>query len=481
MSDIYIERREKVLRVAIKENNILKECYIDEEKEEPSLGEIYKGIVKKIVPGLKSAFIDIGYKKQGYMVIDSKHKDLKCGDELILEVIKESVGSKGAKVTPSFSLPGRYVVLEHGEDSLVISKKIEDENLKMFFKNNINTNGIKVTVRTKSQLAHLEDIQKEIDDLYAIYENILRQGKYSLKPKRLYGDEDFISKLIRDKISDNIKNVFVDSKEDYTRLKKFLDENKNLDINVQLFEDGITLFDYYGIEKDILSLRNNKVVLKCGGSIIIEKTEAMHVIDVNSGKNINGKNIEKTARETNLEAAREIVKQIKLRNLGGIIVIDFIDMYKNENKREVINVLKEEFKDDKNKTKIFNFTELNIVQISRARFGKSIYDYIEEDCGICNGHGKRLRLSYIYLLIRNEILKKSSLGQIKDFHIEVNKAYERDIKDNIFEFLKEIDGLNLNIYLEFKGNNDFYKVEPLIFKNQIDNVKEYLVKNIEKC
>ncbi|MDO4535796.1 MAG: Rne/Rng family ribonuclease [Clostridium perfringens] len=481
MGDIYIERREKILRVAIKENNILKECYIDEEKEEPSLGEIYKGIVKKIVPGLKGAFIDIGYKKQAYMIMDSKHKDLKCGDELILEVIKESFGSKGVTVTPSFSLPGRYVVLEQGESYLNISKKIEDDNFKLFLKENINTYGKKITIRTKSQLVALEDIQKEIDDLYNIYEDILRQGKYSLKPKKLYGDEDFISKLIRDKISDNIKNIFVDSKEDYTRLKKFIDDNNIEDIDITLFEDGRSLFDFYGIEKDILSLRNNKVVLKCGGSIIIEKTEAMHVVDVNSGKNINGKNIEKTAKETNLEAAKEIAKQIKLRNLGGIILVDFIDMHKDENKKEVISALKKEFRDDKNKTKIFNFTELNLVQISRARFGKSIYEYIEEECITCNGHGKRLKLSYIYLLIRNEILKKNGLGKIKDFHVEINKIYEKDIKGNIFEFLKEIDSLNLNIYLEFKETYDFYKVEALIFKNQIDNVKEYLIKNIEKC
>ncbi len=481
MNDIYVERREKNLRVAIKENDILKECYIDEEKEGPSLGSIYKGIVKKIVPGLNSAFIDIGYKKQCYMIIDLKHKNLKCGDELILEVIKEGVGSKGAKVTPNFSLPGRYVVLENGEDSLIISKKIQDNNLKMFFKNNINTNGIKVTIRTKGQFAHLEDIQDEINKLYTLYEDILRQGKYSLKPKKLYGDDDFIGKIIRDKISDNTKNIFVDSREDYVKLKEFLDKNKSLDVDIKLFENGITLFDFYGIEKEILSFRNNKVSLKCGGSIIIEKTEAMYVIDVNSGKHINQRNIEKTAKETNLEAAREVARQVKLRNLGGIILVDFIDMHKDEDKRLIIGTLKEEFKDDKNKTKVFNFTELNLVQISRARFGKSIYNYIEEPCTTCNGHGKRLKLSYIYLLIKNEILKRSSLGQIKDFYIEINSVYEKDIKEDIFGFLKDINGLNLNIYLEFKESNGFYKVEPLIFKNQIENVKQYLVNNIEKC
>ena len=206
----------------------------------------------------------------------------------------------------------------------------------------------------------------------------------------------------------------------------------------------------------------------------------MYVIDVNSGKNTNHKNKEKTAYETNKNAAIEIARQIKIRNLGGIILVDFIDMYSQENKKKILEILKDEFKSDNQRAKIFPFTELGLVQITRYRKGKSIYEYIEENCLACNGHGKRLKLSYINLLLRNEILKKNGEGKIKDFHIEINSIYEKDIRGNIFEFLKEIGALDLNIYLNFQESKDFYKVEPLIFKNQIESVKEYLVKNIEK-
>lgn len=479
MREIFVERREGLLRIAIKENNVLRECYIDEEKNEPIPGEIYKGIVKKIVPGIKSAFLDIGYDKQVYMFLDSNHKNIKCGDELIVEIIKEELGTKGAKVTPNFSIPGRYIVLESSNTNFTVSRKIENEDFKAELRGRvIKPEDVGVTVRTKGEFASVEQIQEELDSLYEEYKRVLREGKYSLKPKKLYGDEDFISKLIRDNISLDTKKIIVDSTKDYETIKSSMIDMDN--IEVELYESGRTLFDYYGIEKEILSLRNNKVNLKCGGHIVIDKTEAMYVIDVNSGKNLTAKNMEKTAEETNIEAAREIARQIRLRNLSGIILVDFIDMHRDSNKKRVLQVLKEEFAEDKQKPWVYPFTELNLVQISRARRGKSIYDYIEESCEACHGHGKRLKLSYIYLLIKNEILKKDGEGKIQDFHIEINKLYEQIIRENIFEFLKEIDGLNLNIYLEFKEFPEYYKVEPLIFKNQIDSVHQYLVKNIEK-
>lgn len=479
MKDIYIERREKLLRVGIKENNILKKCYIEEEKEGPVQGEIYKAVVKRIIPGIKSAFLDIGYEKHVYMILTNKHKELKCGDEIIVEIIKEEIGAKGAKVTSNFNIPGRYVVLESDNNRLNISKKIENQE----FKNKLQQTLLKpedvgVVIRTKGEFVPIEYIQKELDSLYEVYKKVVRDGKYSLKPKKIYGEKGLINSLIRDNVSSETNKIIMDSNEDYEIIKNSLFDLDDIDIEV--YEGNRTLFDYYGIEKEILSLRNNKVNLKCGGHIVIDKTEAMYVIDVNSGKNTTAKNMEKTAKETNVEAAKEISRQIKLRNLGGIILIDFIDMHIDINKKQVLDILKKEFKDDKQRAKIFPFTELNLVQISRAQKGKSIYEYIEESCDFCQGHGKRLRLSYIYILIRNEILKKDAEGNIKDFYIEINSIYEKKVRENIFEFLTEIGGLSLNIYLNFKEFNEFYKVEPLIFKKQINNVSEYLIKNIEK-
>ncbi|MPQ42484.1 Rne/Rng family ribonuclease [Clostridium tarantellae] len=477
MRNIFIERREKLLRVAIKDNNILKACYIEEESNEPIPGEIYKGIVKKLVPAIKSAFLDIGFNKQAYMLCEDK--SIKCGDELIVEVVKESIGSKGAKVTPKFSIAGRFVVLETSHNDINVSKKINNEQLRRDLKESLlKSKDIGITVRTKAENVHISIIQQEIKDLNEVYCNVIRNAKYSLHPKKIYGDIGLISKVIRENITSDTNEILVDSKEDYEILKESLEECERK--KIELYEEKRTLFDYYGIEKEILSLRNNKVNLKCGGYIVIDKTEAMYVIDVNSGKHTTAKNMEKTAEETNLEAAKEIARQIKVRNLSGIILIDFIDMHKGENKRKVLDLLKEELNNDKQKSKIFPFTELNLVQISRARKGKSIYEYIEESCDMCHGYGKRLKLSYIYLLVKNEILKKDVEGKINDFHIEINSIYEKHIREDIFNFLKNIGALNLNIYLEFKDFNEFYKVEPLIFKKQIDNVKEYLVKNIEK-
>lgn len=479
MKDIYIERREKLLRVGIKENNILKKCYIEEEEEGPVQGEIYKAVVKKIIPGIKSAFLDIGYEKHVYMILTDKHKDMKCGDEIIVEIIKEEIGNKGAKVTSNFNIPGRYVVLESDNHKLSVSKKIANQEfINRLQESLLKPKDVGVVIRTKGEFVPIEYIQKELDSLYEVYKKVVRDGKYSLKPKKIYGENGLINSLIRDNVSSETNKIIMDSYEDYEIIKNSLFDLDDIDIEV--YEGNRTLFDYYGIEKEILRLRNNKVNLKCGGHIVIDKTEAMYVIDVNSGKNTTSKNMEKTAKETNVEAAKEISRQIKLRNLGGIILIDFIDMHLDINKKQVLDILKKEFKDDKQRAKIFPFTELNLVQISRAQKGKSIYEYIEESCDFCQGHGKRLRLSYIYILIRNEILKKDAEGNIKDFYIEINSIYEKKVRENIFEFLTEIGGLSLNIYLNFKEFNEFYKVEPLIFKKQINNVSEYLIKNIEK-
>lgn len=479
MRDIYVERRENLLRVAIKENNLLSECYIEEESLEPVQGEIYKGIVKRIVSGIKSAFIDIGYNKQAYMMLEEDEKDLKQGDGIIVEVLKEQLGSKGAKVTSKISLAGRYCVLETKKGGISISRKIEDLDFKEKLERSIiKPKELGVTIRTKAQLVSVSDIQDEIDELYRNYKDVIREGKFSLNPKRLLGKGDLINKIIRDDIDCLTSSIIVDSNKDYERIKNSISNSEYL--KVVLYEGNRNLFDYYGIEKEILSLRNNRVNLKCGGDIVIEKTEAMYVIDVNSGKNTNHKNKDKTAFETNKNAAIEIARQIKIRNLGGIILVDFIDMYSQENKRKILDLLKDEFKSDRQRAKIFPFTELGLIQITRYRKGKSIYEYIEENCLVCSGNGKRLKLSYINLLLKNEILKKNGTGKIKDFHIELNSIYEKDIRGNIFEFLKDIGALDLNIYLTFIDSKDFYKVEPLIFKNQIESVEEYLVKNIEK-
>ncbi|MCI6278162.1 MAG: Rne/Rng family ribonuclease [Clostridium sp.] len=477
MREIFIEKNETLRRVAIKENGRLIECRIEEETNEPSVGDIYMGVVKNIVPAIKSAFVDIGHEKNAYMYLgDEINGYVKKGQEVLVEIIKEELNSKGAKVFPFINIPGRYVVLCNKDSDISFSQKIKDEDFKAATLQELQgLIPIGVKVRTQGENVSLDLVKQEILDLYKEYEAIERDFKFSMKPKKLYGDSSIVSKILRDCVSDDTSTIFVDSDEDYTTVERYMNRKEDMKSKLQLYEGHRNLFDYYGIEREILALRNPNVHLHCGGSLVIEHTEAMYVIDVNSGKNTKASNMENTAFMTNSEAASEIARQIRLRNLSGIIIIDFIDMNQDYHKEKIIEILEKGFRGDKNKTVIYKPTELNLVQIARKRNGKTIYDYMEEPCKVCSGHGKKLKLSYITLLIHNEVLKKDADNAVKDIYIEINSLYKEAIEEDLFTFLKEIEALDKNIYLNFVQEVEYFKVEPLIFHSQIENLKGYKV------
>lgn len=476
MKEIFIERREKILRIALKDNGKLKECLMEEESECVLPDQIYKGVVKNIVPGIKSAFIDIGVGRKTYMYLDNKFKNMKLkkGDEIIVQVVKEELGSKGAKVSNAITIPGKYSVLITLEEGINFSRKIADEAFKKSVLEEIKLPlGIGLMLRTKSAEVSMEVLKSEIEDLYNKYLEIVRKSTYSLKPGLIYDAGGILGRTLRDRVDESIKKLYIDSEDDMKLVKEYT-EYLGLKIDINLHKEDRTLFDFHGIEKEILNLRNNKVFLKCGGYIVIDRTEAMYVIDVNSGKNVKDSSIENTAFTTNLEAASEITTQIKLRNLSGIILVDFIDMVSKEQKQKVLEILDDGFKNDKNKTSVYPFTELNLVQISRRRIGRAIYDHIEEACIECHGIGKRLKLSYINLLIKNEI-KKLSTENINNIYIEVNLSYKNEITKDIDSFIENIDAKGKIVYVKFTSSEDYFKVETLVFTNQIQNVEQYKI------
>ncbi|GAA0718667.1 ribonuclease E/G [Clostridium malenominatum] len=478
MKEIFVERNGSVLRIAIKKNNKLKECFIEEDSKEPFPGEIYKGIVKNIIPGIKCAFIDIGHRENCYMYIDRKFKNthLKKGDELLVEVVKEAIGKKGPKVTNAVAIPGRYCVLNTLDNNISFSQKIKDERVKDYIKQGIKKpEDAGLMIRTNASKVTLEMINEEVDFLNTTYKDIKRKGTYSLKPGLLYRAGGILGKILRDKLDEVTTKIYVNSEEDYEEVKNYITNAKDVNVFLQIHREELDLFQFYGIEGEILKLRNNKVQLNCGGYIIIEKTEAMYTIDVNSGKNIKGESMRKTAFITNIQAAEEIANQIRLRNLSGIILVDFIDMQDEEDKENVFLKLKEGFEEDKVKTVIYPFTELNLVQIARRRVGKAINEYMEEACHCCNGKGNRLKLSYINLLIRNEVKKVKENNNIKNIYIEVNDGYKKHITEDIISFIKEIDSLDISVYLKFTQGEEYYKVEPLLFSNQLENLKMYKI------
>lgn len=481
MREIFIERREKSLRIAVRNNNELEECFIEETGNEPTYGEIYKGRVKNIVPAINSLFLDIGLEKEGYMYYSDELKKLgvKKGDEFLVEVLKEPLNEKGAKLTNKFNIPGKYLVFTYGKTGISFSKRITDEvKKKLILAELEEIDGISIVVRTEGANVPIDMLKAEREKLKKVLDEMNRKLKFSTELSKVYGEDISLNKVLRDNITKGNLKIYVDNKEDEAYVKTFLDGELNIEIIV--YEGIRTLFDYYNIEKEILKLRHNKVKLNCGGDIVIEKTEAMYVIDVNSGKNIKGRSFDKTIFQTNLEAAKEIGKQIMLRNLSGIILIDFIDMRDQNQRFSVMKELKEALKSDKGNSKIYPFTELDLVQITRRRRGKSIYDSIEDRCPLCKGSGNTLKLSYVEDLIRNDILKSLEDNTIKSFFIELDNIYKDKVQGDVFNFLKNIDGLDKEIFLKFSDGIDGYKIEPLIFKNQKENLLDYKIKGIEK-
>lgn len=476
MQYIYIDRNSEFLRIAIKKDNLLKELFF-KEAGEVYPGEIYKGVVKNIVPAIKCAFIDIGKDKNAYMYIDSRFRNnrLKKGDEVLVQIAKEDLDKKGAKVVSSITVSGKYCVLDSFNKNIQFSRKIHDNDFKQLICSKLNIpQDTGIMIRTSGQNISMEVIQSEFNRLNQVYEEILRKSKYSSKLGLIFDDGGVIEKILRDKLDEDNFKIYVNHEDDYNNISKFLKVyNYNVD-NLEFYSGSRNLLSYYDIENDIVKLRNKKVHLKCGGYIVIDRTEAMYVIDVNSGRNIKNKSMKNTVFTTNYEAAEEIVRQIRLRNLSGIILIDFIDMDSSHDKNNIMNILTKGFSDDKNKTVIYPFTELNLIQIARKRSGKSIDYYIDENCSSCHGKGSRIKFSYVSVLIKNEIEKMNTEGNIQHIHIEIGNTYKRDIEENIHKFLESIGALHKNIYVTYKENISFH-LEPLVFLNQINEFQKFKI------
>ncbi|MBZ9688232.1 Rne/Rng family ribonuclease [Clostridium estertheticum] len=478
MKEIYIERQEEFLRIAIKENNKLKECFIEEDSSGPIPGEIYKGVVKNIVPAIKCAFIDIGQSKDCYMYLDERFNNtkIKKGEEIIVEVLKEGIDKKGAKVTSAFGIAGVYCVVVNMNKDISFSKKINNSAFEAMVTSGLNKpEDIGVMIRTNAFDVDLSILNDEVEELYAIYKGIIKHAQYSRNPILLYSDAGALNRTLRDILDKNTFKIVLNNESDFDYAKKFTEHRSDISVKVELYNESRMLFDYYGIEKEILSLRNHRIPLKCGGNIVIDKTEAMYVIDVNSGKNVKSRSLQKTAQSTNIEAAEEIARQIRLRNLSGIIIIDFIDIEDIEVRKSILDTLRVGFADDKNKTVIYPFTQLNLVQIARRRRGKSIYEFIEEPCKHCGGKSSRVKLSYIQFLIKNEISKIHKEQGIKDIYIEIDQIYQKDIMEDVLEFVRLIGALENSVYVDFIPHLEKFKVESLIFASQIRNLQTYKI------
>jgi ribonuclease G len=424
--EILINVTREEIRVGLLEGGQVVEFYVERKRDVSLVGNIYKGKVVKILPGMQSAFVDIALEEAAFLYVADIMTDLEDyapfleeeekqqpnplelfsrrgrqdlpieeiiqeGQEILVQVSKDPIGSKGARVTSYVTLPGRYLVLMPNVEHIGISRRILDEEERGRLRGILETmkpKGFGFIIRTASEGCTDEELRKDMEFLRLLWENIQGKRDRVVAPNLLYSDLDLAFRSVRDLMSHDVERLVIDSEDEADRVKEFVRSYfPKLLSKIELYADREPIFDAFGIELDISRALGRRVWLKSGGYIVIDQTEAMTVIDVNTGKFVGKEDLEDTILKTNLEAVKEIAYQIRLRNLGGIIIIDFIDMERIENREKVFNAFAEAMKRDRAKNTILHISELGLIQMTRKRVRESLGRTLCEACPYCEGKG----------------------------------------------------------------------------------------------
>ena len=479
MNQIVINIDEFQSRAAIIEDGKVVEILIEREEEGRINGSIYKGKVANVLPGMESAFVNIGLEKNGFLYVndlrefEEKYLDgilnssrpiediLNVGDDVVVQILNEPRGTKGARVTTHFTIPGKYLVLMPNNDHIAISKKIKDEKererLESIFKE-IKPENMGVIIRTAAFGKSEFHFEREIEYLVKKWEDIEKKIKGAKIGEVLYKDNGIITTVLRDIFSNDIDELIVDNEDVYWEVIDYINafSEKTLKTKIKLYKDGKEkdIFDLYGINEEIDKALNEVVWLECGGYLVIQKTEALISIDVNTGKNTGSLNLEETVVNTNIEAAKEIPRQLRLRNFGGIIIIDFIDMRVEEDKIKVLEALEKHLQKDRIKNNIVHFTDLGLVEMTRKRSGKPLAYYFQEVCPCCNGTGKIKSKDALIHELMKEIKICSEDKDISTIKVRLSKNVIESFKEIYFEIIKEFLKMKKKaIELEVDTNN----------------------------
>lgn len=434
-------------RVAIvDENGRLIDLDIEIAGSEQMRGNIYKGVVLRVEPGLQAAFIDIGLKKPAFIQIGELHPDnwqwrddvpeeqrkrrpriqdvLRRGQELLVQVEKDERDMKGAAVTTYISLPGRYMVLMPGSDSTGISRKVEGEGerkkMKELAAEMTFREGVGYIIRTEAMGRTIEELQYDLDQLLLKYDEIVEKGSRVKGPAIIYKEYAVVIRTIRDYFSADIDEVLVDSKEVCKEAKAFFKETMpSFEKRVKMHQEKRPIFSRYQIEEQIDQIYEKKVLLKSGGSLVIEPTEALVSIDVNSGKSTGERNVEDTAFRTNMEAVDEAARQLRLRDLGGLIVLDLIDMREMKHVKEVEKALKAALKSDKARVTVGRISQFGMLEMSRQRIKQTLEQGSVLDCPHCSGRGKVKGVENMAISFLRKVHAAAAKGTAAEVHGEL--------------------------------------------------------------
>ncbi len=514
--EILINVTPQETRVCVVENGILQEVHIERTQKRGLVGNIFKGRVSRVLPGMQAAFIDIGLERTGFLhssdiVSNNIDPDSEAeteinnsvvetlpienriheGNEILVQVVKDPIGSKGARLTTRLSIPSRYIVFVPDYPSIGISQRIEDEAEKERLRNTIlnymsgidnhavvNSDNVVFhdtanevallkkggfIVRTAAENILDEDIYKDIEFVKKIWDSIVVRAENTFPPGNVFEDLPLVMRTMRDLVHSEIGKVRIDSKETYQRVtefsKHFIPE---LLTRIEHYTGNHPILDMYSVEDEIQRSLNRKVTLKSGGYLIIDQTEAMTTIDVNTGAFVGHRNQEETIYKTNLEAAHTIARQLRLRNLGGIIIIDFIDMKDPEHGRQVLRSLEKNVEKDHSKTIISELTSLGLVQLTRKRTRESLEHILCETCPTCNGRASIKTAETICHEIFREILR-----EVRQF--DANKLLIV-ASQKVVDMLLDDESTSVAELESFIGRSIAFQIEPLYTQEQYDIV-----------
>jgi ribonuclease G len=478
--EILINVTPQEIRVAILENGMLHDLYIERSRSRGLVGNVYKGKVVRVLPGMEAAFVDIGMEKAAFLHVsdvarnnknhnETVHVDqvLHEGQSILVQVLKDQLGTKGARLTTNITIPSRYLVFMPNADNIGVSSRIENEEVRVRLKNELlaqehRLEGAGYILRTAAEAAGKEAIASDIKYLNRLWSNINSTAEIEAG-NVVHKDLPLFLRVLRDMVDEDLEVIRVDSRETYITMLEFAESYvPEVADFIEHYPGERPVFDLHGVEDEIQKGLERKVQLKSGGYLIIDQTEAMTTVDVNTGAFVGSRNLEETIFKTNLEAAQGIARQLRLRNLGGIVILDFIDMLEEEHKRQVMRALEKALEKDHARTSISEVSSLGLVEMTRKRTRESLEHVLCDTCPTCEGRGSIKTAETVCYEIFRDILREARQFDAKELLVLAGQDVVDLLVDEESGSLAELEG--------FIGIPIRFQVESLFTQEQYDVV-----------
>jgi ribonuclease G len=479
--EILINVTPQETRVAVIEHGVTQELHIERSSARGIVGNIYMGRVIRVLPGMQSAFIDVGGERAAFLHVADIwgnrqngnggapiERLLSEGQNLMVQVVKDPIGTKGARLSTQISIAGRFLVYLPQESHIGISQRIEDEEERQHLREKLQhllpadeKGGF--IIRTMAETASDDELQLDVDYLRKLWHGIQEKARTAAPLALLYQDLNLSLRVLRDFVHEDTARILIDSRETYDSMRTFAQEfTPTVDERVHLYQGERPLFDLYGVEDEIEKALARRVDLKSGGYLIIDQTEALTTVDVNTGGFVGGRSFDDTIFKTNLEAAQVIARQLRMRNLGGIILIDFFDMDSEEHRHAVLTEFRKALARDRTRMTVNGFTQLGLVEMTRKRTRESLPHILCEPCPVCQGRGELKTAKTVCYQVLREVLRESKQFSAREFRILASQQ--------VIDMFLDEESHSLAMLSDFIGKPVSLQVESAYNQEQFDIV-----------